>query len=350
MTMQRKERGFEACGRLALPALVSLVSICASPRAFAYPIAPVTLWELVEKADTIVLAVTERQDTRTSNKLDDDGWNNSVAKLSVTEAWKGHPGARIEVPYPGGMICPAPPRYEVGLPVIAFLEHDKRGRYDTVGLSYGTLYPEPNEVETYKALVKLAVAARSIEDAATRDKARVDWHVRAAIAPATRWHGIYALAPEGDALHAFYDRQPRKPMMLSADQLTALARGFVAAPVMDVTMPMMLKVLAAHRDPAVDETAVAAVDTALAWKQPPFWTVELVTLTSGRLMQKLPPIRRGKDRDELGADPLLGGLDFDVRTLRSRWAIVRKTQAFARRTLDPPPNSGVRGTGPTTPP
>jgi hypothetical protein len=319
-------------------------------RAEAYPIPPVTLWELTEKADTIVLATVEAERRRDGGADDDDDWNTTTAVLSVIEAWKGKPGARIDVPYPAGLLCPAPPRYEAGLTVLAFLERGTKGRYETVGLSYGTLYPEPPEVDLFRQLVRRASTAQAAADAGARETARVEWLVRAAGPPATRWHGLYALAPQGDALHSFYDDRPRPRITLTLRQLEELSRAFVAAPVLDVSMPMMLKVLAGHADAAVDEVAVAAVDTMLELKDPPFWTADVVGLTMQRL-GKAPVVgRRRGSKSHLGSDPLLGGLDFDATKLRSRWAAVRKTLSFAHRTLDLPSNSGVRRVGATTPP
>lgn len=339
--------------QVAAPLLAGLALLVAllgqAGRAEAYPIPPVTLWDLVEKADTIVLATVESEH-RVDAGAGDRDWNDSVAQLSVAEAWKGKPDKRIGVSYPKGLLCPAPPRYEDGLTVLAFLRHDKKGAYETVGLSYGTLYPELPEVPVYRELVRRAQTAQALADASARENALVDWLVRAASAPATRWHGLYALAPAGDALHSYYDGRKQPPIKLTPEQLDSLARAFVASPVLDVSLPMMLKTLAGHADAAVDETAVAAVDTVLDWKRPPYWAAELVSLTLQRLGKTSPAIRGARKKTDLGSDPLLGGLDVDPGKMRSRWAEVRKTQPFARRTLDPPPNSGVGRTGPSTPP
>jgi hypothetical protein len=339
--------------RAAAPVLAGLGLVVAfvgqTGRAEAYPIPPVTLWDLVEKADTIVLATVESEHP-IDKGADDRSWTDTIAELSVAESWKGKPDKRIEVPYPAHLICPAPPRYENGLTVLAFLARDEKGAYQTVGFSYGTLYPELPEVPLFRELVRRAETAQALADAGARETARVDWLVRAASAPATRWHGLYALAPAADAVHSYYDGRKQRSITLTPAQLDSLARAFVASPVVDVSLPMMLKVLSGHADAAVDETAVAAVDTVLDFKRPPYWTPELVALTLQRLGKTLPGIRRVRKKTDLGSDPLLGGSDFDAPKMRSRWAEVRKAQPFARRTLDLPPNSGVGRTGPSTPP
>jgi hypothetical protein len=100
-------------------------------RAQAYHIPPVTLWDLVKQANTIVLATVENEGS-IDRGLGDTNWNDTVALLSVQEIWQGKAAGRIQVPYPRGMICPAPPRYEAGLIVLAFLTHDPKGARETV--------------------------------------------------------------------------------------------------------------------------------------------------------------------------------------------------------------------------
>ena len=323
----------------------------AAGRALAYPIPPVTLWDLVSQADTIVLATVENERSVDRGR-DDTDWNDTVAVLSVQEAWKGKAAGRLQVPYPRGMICPAPPRYEAGLTVLAFLAHDRKGARATVGLSYGTLYPEPGELPVFRELVRQAAAAQSIKNDADRERARVDWQVRAAGEVPTRWHGLYALAPDGDALHSFYDGRNKSSPALTPAHVEQLAHAFVAAPALDFTLPMMLRILDGHPSPAVDETAVAATDTVLAANDPPYWAADLMALTLRRLGKSPPlgPSRAQGDQDALERDPLLGGLDIDAPKLRAQWSALRKQLPFAHRTLDPPPNAGVHRTGATTPP
>jgi hypothetical protein len=330
--------------------LAMATTIVASPRrAEAYPIPPVTLWELVEKADTIVVATVEAERARERNSPRED-WNDTVAVLSVSERWKGNPADRIEVPYPAGLVCPAPPRYEAGLPVLTFLTHDKKGRYETVGLSYGTLYPEPGDVAAFRNAVRQALIVQATKDPDQRGSARTEWLVSVAAAPATRWHGLYELASDGDALHAFYDDRVRKTTPLSAAQKETLATAFASTRVLDASLPMMLKLLSGHPSTAVDQTAVAAVDTLLDLARPPYWAAELTSAAIQRLGGAPGPVRAGKRRGDLTADPLLGGLEFDAKTLRRRWTALRKTLPYPKQTLDLPSNAGVPRVGAATPP
>src|SRR5512144_1026457 len=102
--MTDRHRRGAAWSRFRLAAVVVAAAGIPSP-AEAYPIPPVTLWELVEKADTVVLAVVEAE--KKHEPRDAHDWSDTVASLSVVERWKGTPGARIDVPYPAGMLCPA---------------------------------------------------------------------------------------------------------------------------------------------------------------------------------------------------------------------------------------------------
>lgn len=333
-------------------AVFGILAGVAPGRARGYPIPPVTLWDLVKEADTIVLATVE--DVKPIDPGPGNGRiDRTVALLSVQETWKGTLAEAIQVPYPRGLICPAPPRYEVGLTVLAFLTHDEKGARKTVGLSYGTIYPEPRDLRVFREVVRDATVAQAIENQAKRERARVDWLVRAAAEVPTRWHGLYGLVPDADAVHSFYDGRRPSSSVLTDDHLGKLAAAFVATPTLDFTLPMMLKVLDGYPSAAVDETAVAAVDTVLDRNDPPYWAADAVALTLRRL-GKSPPREatraQGGDRAAFARDPLLGGLRIDGRKLHARWASARAQIPIAHRTLPHPPSGGVPRTGATTPP
>src|SRR5262245_38473549 len=95
---------------LGLAAASLLTSASAS---FAYPISPVTLWELVEQADLIVVA---RVVSVWELEVDEEkpSWYSSMAHLAVVETWKGERVTDLAVHYPGNLLCPAPPVYAMG--------------------------------------------------------------------------------------------------------------------------------------------------------------------------------------------------------------------------------------------
>ena len=153
--------------------LLAVVAL-APPFADAYPISPVTLWELVERSEIIVLAEVKSVSSLETKTTD---WNSAVAKLQVLETWKGRATGTLEVPYPANLICPAPPVYDPGHQVIAFLVREK-GMLSTVGLSYGTRYPETAE----DALAYRTAVAQALEilqahrDGQVEGAARRAWH------------------------------------------------------------------------------------------------------------------------------------------------------------------------------
>ncbi len=169
-----------------LVALFALGLLVLVPQADSYPISPVPLWELVERAELIVLA--EVGPTNSEPENDEHHWNRDVASLEVIEVWKGQARARsqLRVNYSKDLVCPAPPRYVAGAIVVAFLARDEDSeKLVTVGLSYGTLYPGPEAVDDFREQVLTAAALQKNGKVAQDD--RLAWLVAAASRPATRW-------------------------------------------------------------------------------------------------------------------------------------------------------------------
>src|SRR5947207_992629 len=140
--------------------------------ASAYPIPPVPLRKLVETSEVIVLARVVGVSSPELGEAD-PRWDADVAHLEVLETLKGSPPPSLEVRFTAAMICPAPPRYEPGEKVLAFLRSGDRmadelraedrsaeacaelermrGHWYTNSLSYGTLYPTSEEMDVYRA-------------------------------------------------------------------------------------------------------------------------------------------------------------------------------------------------------
>lgn len=263
--------------RSLIPALL-LVGHLAPPAASAYPISPRTLWAQAQTAELVVLAEVESAGPPELRQLEaeaqDEDWPLWTARLRVVEVWKGEAPARLEVGYPGYLICPAPPRYEKGRQVIAFLSRED-GVWRTEGLSYGTLYPRLEEVAVFRELV-----ARSLEiprlPRRLRTPAKLSWAVDAAADPATRWHGLYELESESDSLRSSYDqRQSRqRASKLTTEHRARIAAGFIDGPRVDHTFSMVLSVLAGYRSEELDHAALAALETALAGEHVPYWIGE----------------------------------------------------------------------------
>jgi hypothetical protein len=261
----------------------------------AYPITPVTLWDLLTGSQVVVLADVGAV-TDCWAKDDEDPpaachglRGDAIAMLRVREIWKKTESvadsdlASLLVRYEAHMICPAPPRYEPGKLVIAFLRQGGSG-WETVALSYGTLYPAVNEVEVYRSLIK--EAQRLQASPPVPRQAQLDWLVVAASRRATRWQGIYELLPRADSLHSSYDGDLERRTGtegLTSEQYQALARGFAEEPSTDRTLPMFLALFEGRPSHALDRAAMGAVERLLLEDKAPWWIGEAL----GPLLRRL---------------------------------------------------------------
>lgn len=328
--------------RTTILAAAGLVLVTASA-ARGYPISPVTLWSLVERSETIVYAEVFKVENHTcrSGEGIECKFSSTIATLHVLETWKGPAAGEIQVPFPAGLICPAPPRYVKGAEVVAFLSRDKN-RWMTVGLSYGTLYPDgSHELEDLRAMTARAVSLQETKHVSKED--RVDWIVEAAARPGTRWHGLYELEPAGDEVHFFYDRTGnRQSFALSPAQKERIARGFIANPPLDPTLTMTLRVLAGYRSAQVDRTTAAAIEgllgeTHLSYWLPASMELALERFGDGQAAQKVNAIRKGC-------------CEFDEAGARNLWRTAQqKLRIPSVAPLRPPVRRGVRGVGGNTP-
>ena len=302
--------------RISMAGLVLVAAVAAGAvgAAHGYPISPRTLWEQAAEAELIVVA-----DVVAIHELatDENEWNDAAAVLDLREIWKGSAASIIEVVYPQGLLCPAPPRFVVGERVLAFLGRDQAEAWYAVGLSYGTLYPDDAELADFRAATESALELQAVRQglSARRQRdLRIEWLVEAASRPGTRWHGLYELHPQSDGLHSYYDRsRPRlagRPA-LRAEQLQRIARGFTHQPPLDRTLPMALGVLDSLTSPKVDQAAAAAIATLVAREQAPYWIRDALMLL----------LRRLGDEDPAARIAVLGELHdrVETETLRGLW-------------------------------
>ncbi len=348
--------------------LLGLLLALSGTRAEAYPIAPMTLWELTLEAELIVWAEVEAVTTRAFKDYDEyklSGFEEGVARLRVREVWKGtaHPDERVEVAYLPFTSCPAPPRYEQGLLVVAFLTR-WNGTWSTVGLSYGTRYPTNNdEAQAYRRVVELAVKAQKQasprvpyrEDEQALASAPVDWEVLAASHPATRWDGLFRLVPTGDVVRDFYVGGVDKSVRLSPEQREALARGFVTHPPLDRSLPMLLLPLRGHASAEVDAAAARALETVLLDSGPSRWALLAFDLLRERHGETLVPRVMPESEDPItraweSAQPGgVGARSKAVSSLPEEWRRFKQRRRLSPRLLPLPVEPPVAGVGGETP-
>jgi hypothetical protein len=264
--------------------------------AVGYPITPEPLWSLTSEADLILLAEVTEIDALSG---EEDDWGTALARLKVLETWKGARLARVEVAYPAGLVCPAPPQYLQGEKVVAFLSRYEK-QWHTVALSYGTLYPQGPELEDLRTMVGRAVSIqRSTSTAQVKERRRLEWLVQAAALPGTRWHGLYELAPSSDRIRSYYDRSERPGSYLLAPRhQRLLAEALVRTPRMDPTLAMMLRVLGDHEDSRVDQVALGALEGLLALEDPPWWATDLMWAVLARFGDRKLEARLEKFSDD----------------------------------------------------
>jgi hypothetical protein len=181
--------------------LLFLCALMLCARCLAYPIEPVGLRELVLRSDLIVLAVVEpvppppKSDPNVIRLrfLND---RESPARLRATSVLKGAaPNGLIEVHFEANMICPSPPRFPEGKKVLAFLRGAADGKgYNTVGLSYGAKEVSEAEATAYSERISDWLTLDRQHASKIPTNAVVEWLVKCAENPLTKWEGTHELS------------------------------------------------------------------------------------------------------------------------------------------------------------
>lgn len=238
-----------------------------SVRAGASSIPPKPLWDLITESERIVVARVERIEKEPKGDF---------AVLRVIEAWKGPFSDTIRVDLQREMLWA--PRYLEEREALAFLRRPRwRGSvgdvWETVGYSYGVIYPE---VEERQGLFDL-VQRIPIETFPLGPEFEKDWHVEAAIRRSTRWHGLDGLLPHVNEVNRFGVPSGRADLfrLLSREDQQRIAHGFLTDPSDDATFPMTLEVLHGFKSAEIDTIAVALVEGLLLGSRPP-WTAQSI--------------------------------------------------------------------------
>jgi hypothetical protein len=162
-----------------------------SAEAGAYPIPPQTLRMLTNESELIVSASVEK----ITLIKGEDGSNTGIARLNILSIVRGaEESPSVDVYYEPDIVCPAPPHYKEGATVLAFLTRSQDGPgYFTVGLSYGAKSLNNRGIEVYSARIRELIEIEEQTDPNARRERLVEWLVRCAEEPDTRWEGAYAL-------------------------------------------------------------------------------------------------------------------------------------------------------------
>lgn len=193
----------------------------------AYPISPRPLRKLMQESEYIVSGHVLEIIT-VKGKKKDDFESYSVARVKIYDVIKGSIHEEIiEIPYPA-YICPAPPRYRADTDVLIFLNKEKKN-YRTTALSYGLKTLSLMDIAVYKQRIQEMQHIQLVEDKDQQFIQTVEWLVKCAEHPATRWEGTFELSPSSDFM-SYYSREKSEPFqyILSAEQKQRLKQALLS--------------------------------------------------------------------------------------------------------------------------
>jgi len=267
--MKRPVIAVSLCSTLALFAFVA-------PGAAGCLIYSLSLWDLVREADLVVVARVDEVETFSTSAVNpqdpdiiDITVEGSRAHLRVLETWKGDRHERLVVEA-AGVFDSWGAQYHEGKTVLAFLSSEEEA-WRAIGDRSGTIYPSEDDLQSFRKAVRGAVALQKGGDVPEND--RIDWLVDVASRPGTRWYGLDPLLDDFVVESSGEEEGSDGALKdgLVTPHLEELAESFVAHPPEDATFAMMLRVLAGFPSEAVDETAVATVDSVISSGPPPLW-------------------------------------------------------------------------------
>lgn len=199
--------------------LILCLFIFFSIKTLAYPIDPRPLRKLVAESQYIIVGYVKEiaQDTIRDNA---EVWTNTKAIIEIKEVLQGNIKKKIiEVPFFPELICPQPENYQVNTLVLAFLDK-KQGTYSTHALSYGEKsfkLDDLQSIQVYKDRIKEIQLIQKIGDEHKKFELTVDWLVKCAENPVTRWEGIYELSPTSDFM-SYYKTSKSENFGLDLDK------------------------------------------------------------------------------------------------------------------------------------
>ncbi len=244
--------------------LASILAACLGGTATpaAYPIPPRPLRLLVQEAEFIITALVSEADPRTKERLlrESEEFARDVVVLEIYGLVKNDPGLATIPLVNYGWSCPAPARYRVGTRVLAFLDWSaKNRRFTTHALSYGAKTLDGDALAVYLDRIREQLAIERMPDNGLRLATQVEWLVKCAEHPATRWEGAYELAPAGDFMFSYEDEEARPDFaaQLSAAQRHRLREAFLQARTFEAGERCLEELLRDDPDPRLLEWLVA---------------------------------------------------------------------------------------------
>lgn len=207
--------------------------------AFAYPIRPRPLRQLVMESHYIIQGIVLETGELPPAKKNELSWNRDFARILVKEVWQGAIlSDTITVYYTARLLCPAPAVYTKGAEMIAFLDKPEKGDgYETHALSYGVKYEGLSVYKTRIAEIQQILKIKNVQE---QEEKILAWLVECALDPSTRWEGVYELM--GGDLLSLYDRNDRvcKNVLLGTAQLNRLFNALLATDTLNYQSDLIL--------------------------------------------------------------------------------------------------------------
>lgn len=239
---------------LMAPAL--LCAALATSVTTSYPIDAVPLRSLCDEADLIVRARVAKvapfavgsSGERTYFRV------SKTATLAVESVLKGTlRSSRLTVGFNPRIVCPEPARYTENASVLAFLHwSERRSMYFTTGLSYGLKELDEPGYQVYEERIweYFEIRSRVIEPR-EEEALIVDWLVKLAVDPVTRWEGAFELAETEGAWPPRRESEgPGYIHRSKEDHVEKLRRALYAeGDLLDLGNQWLVRVLYELRDP-----------------------------------------------------------------------------------------------------
>lgn len=284
--------------------LLATLPLIISVAAFAYPIPPQSVRELAESSELVVVARV--RGVRSKPLSDDVFAPDSVATLDVEETWKGAAVSTLEVAFSSSTSCPAPPRYETGRRVVAFLLRSK-GTWETTGLSYGTKYADNSELEALRHEVAAVVAAQ-------RGGSLAPWEdrlVHAFANPETRSDVLVSMQADEKGT-----RELRDAVLLQFERL------FIERPSFDSAVPRVLWLFKTRPSKALDAVFADVIESTLAREPASSWVAESLPMMEARLRMTAPKPGQAKSVEQF--EVALGEKQPVDAEVKAKWAAIKR--------------------------
>ena len=195
--------------------------------AFAYPIPPRPLRQLVIESEYIIIGYVVKTFDKKRNEGD---LSSRVARIAVLENLQGNIiKDTIEINFNPNMVCPSPDNYFDSTYVISFVKKDtKSGKFYTHALSYGAKTLEKDEIEIYKQRISEIQQILKIPKTEKQKTETVEWLVKCAENEPTRWEGTYELSPERDFMSDYSQNKMQDfKTMINNDQKARLKKALL---------------------------------------------------------------------------------------------------------------------------